>query len=166
MATTFLWFFFFGSPFTSENLALHHSGSSDIGGAIAAILTDATLNNLWDDVSNADASAGDTEYRCVYVRNTHASTSIANVSVSIGTDPAESNFEIALGAAGLNGTESEVADEDTSPVGPSFGTGSISIGTLAAGDEYPIWISRIVIAGAGALTPDTGIIEITGDDPN
>ncbi len=152
--------------FTSANLALHHSGAGDIGGAIAAILTDDTLNNVWDDVASGDASAGDTEYRCVYVKNTHGSISVANVTVEIGTDPAESNFETSLGAAGKNGTETEIANEDTAPAGTSFGTGSISIGTLAAGDNYPIWVKRIVIAGAGALTPDTGILKVSGDDPN
>ncbi len=152
--------------FTSDNLALHHSGASDIGGAIGVVLTDDTLNNLWDDVSSGDASAGDTEFRCTYVKNTHATLSVANVSVEIATDPTESNWEIALGAAGKNGTETEIADEDTAPAGPTFGTGAISLGTLAAGDFYPIWIKRIVIAGAGAATPDSGVLTVCGDDPN
>lgn len=152
--------------FTSANLALHHSGASDIGGAIGAALTDDALNNLWADVSSAEATSGSTKYRCTYVKNTHASLSVANVKVQIDTDPAESNWEIGLGAAGKNGTETEVADEDTAPGGVSFGTGSISLGTLAAGDYYPIWIKRIVPAGAGAATPDSGVLRILGDDPN
>jgi hypothetical protein len=152
--------------FTSANLSLNHSGASDIGGAIGAALTDDALNNLWDDVSSGDASAGDTEYRCTYVKNTHGSLSVPNVKVEIDTDPAESNFEIGLGAAGKNGTESEIADEDTAPGGVSFGTGALSLGTLATGDFYPIWVKRIVSVGAGAATPDTGILRISGDDPN
>ena len=152
--------------FTSDNLALHHSGASDIGGAIGAALTDDALNNIWDDVSSGDASAGDTEFRCTYVKNTHATLSVANVKVEIVTDPAESNWEIALGAAGKNGTETAVADEDTAPATPSFGTTPLTIGTLAAGDFYPIWLKRIVIAGAGAATPDSGVLHILGDDPN
>ena len=91
---------------------------------------------------------------------------MANVTVSVDTDPTESNWEIALGAAGKNGTETAVADEDTAPAGPSFGTGSISLGTLAPGDSYPIWVKRIVSAGAGAATPDSGVLSISGDDPN
>ncbi len=152
--------------FTSANLALHHSGASDIGGAIGVVLTDDALNNIWDDVSSGDAGAGDTEYRCAYVKNTHGSISVANVFVEIGTDPTESNWEISLGAAGLNGTETEIADEDTAPAGTSFGTGRIAMGTLAAGDNYPFWIKRIVAGGAGAATPDTGILDVCGDDPN
>jgi hypothetical protein len=152
--------------FTSANLALHHSGASDIGGAIGAALTDDALNNLWDDVSSDDAGAGDTEFRCGYVKNTHGSLSAPNVKVEIDTDPAQSNFEIALGAAGKNGTETEVADEDTAPSGPSFGTTALNLGTLAAGDFYPIWIKRIVGAGAGAATPDSGVLRISGNDPN
>ncbi len=152
--------------FGSTNLALNHSGASDIGGAIGAELTDDTLNNIWDNVSAGDADAGDTEFRCTYVKNTHATLSVANVKVEIATDPTESNWEIALGAAGKNGTETAVANEDTAPATPTFGTTALELGTLAAGDFYPIWIKRIVIAGAGAATPDSGLLRILGDDPN
>ena len=152
--------------FASTNLALNHSGASDIGGAIGAELTDDALNNIWDNVSSGDADAGDTEFRCCYVENTHATLSVANVKVEIATDPTESNWEIALGAAGKNGTETEVANEDTAPATPVFGTTALELGTLAAGDHFPIWIKRIVTAGAGAATPDTGILRILGDDPN
>ncbi len=152
--------------FTSTNLALNHSGASDIGGAIGAELTDDALNNIWDDVSSGDADAGDTEFRCCYVKNTHATLSVLNVKVEVATDPAESNWEIALGAAGKNGTETAVANEDTAPATPTFGTTALELGTLAAGDFFPIWIKRIVTAGAGAATPDTGKLRILGDDPN
>lgn len=152
--------------FAASNLVLHHSGAGDIGGAIAAILTDDTLNNIWDDVSSGDASAGDTEYRCAYVKNTHGSLSVANVAVSINADPSKSNWEIALGAAGKNGSETEVGNEDAAPSGPSFGIGSISIGSLAPGDFYPIWIKRIVFAGAEAAAPDSGILLVVSDNPN
>jgi hypothetical protein len=152
--------------FTSANLALHHSGAADIGGAIGAALTDDALNNLWDDVSSGDASAGDTEYRCAYVKNTHASLSAVAAQMNISTDPTESDFALGLGAAGKNGTETEVADEDTAPGGVSFGSGPLSLGTLAAGDFYPVWIRRTVTAGAGAATPGTGKPDIVANDPN
>ncbi len=155
-----------GVVFTSTNLALNHSGASDIGGAIGTELTDDQLNNLWDDVSSGDADAGDTEFRCTYVKNTHATLSVLNVKVEIATDPTESNWEIALGASGKNGTETEVADEDTAPATPVFGTTALDLGTLAAADFFPIWIKRIVIVGAGAATPDSGLLRILGDDPN
>ncbi len=152
--------------FVAGNLRLFHSGASDIGGAIGSGLIDASLNNLWDDVSGADSSAGDTEFRCTYVLNTHGTLSTANVRVLIDTDPAESNWRTGLGAAGLNGTETAIADEDTAPAGVSFGTTELDLGTLAAGDFFPIWIERVVLAGAGAATPDSGVLSICGDDPN
>ncbi len=63
-----------------------------------------------------DAAAdGDTEYRCVYVKNTHPLLSAVDTIASIKTDPAKSDFEIALGESGLSGTESEIPDEDTAP---------------------------------------------------
>ncbi len=102
------------TTFTAANLALYHSGASDLGGPIGAALTNDALNNLWDDVSEADAD-GDTEYRCVYVKNTHPLLSAVDTIASIKTDPAKSDFEIALGESGLGGTESEIPDEDTAP---------------------------------------------------
>ncbi len=152
--------------FTSTNLALNHSGASDIGGAIGAALTDDSLNNIWDDVSSGDADAGDTEYRCTYVKNTHASLSAVAAQMSISADPTESDFALGLGAAGKNGTETAVANEDTAPAGVTFGSGPLSLGTLAAGDFYPVWIRRTVTAGAGAATPDSGKPDIVANDPN
>ena len=152
--------------FLATDITFYGSGASDIGGAIASIITSGALNNLWDDVSVADASGGDIEYRCVYVRNTHPAQQVTGVFVSIGTDPTESDISIGLGAAGLNGTETAVADEDTAPGGVSFGTDALSIGPLSTTDHYGVWIRRTVIAGAGAAAPDTNILVIRFDDPS
>ena len=121
--------------FLATDITFYGSGASNIGGAIAAIITSGDLNNLWDDVSSGDASAGDIEYRCVYVRNDHPAQAVANVFVNINTDPAESDITIGLGAAGLNGSETAVADEDTAPGGVSFATSDVSIGSLSATDS-------------------------------
>ena len=46
--------------------------SLSLGGSKSnTTITDGTMNNLWDDVSAAEASAGDTEYRAFFVMNTH-----------------------------------------------------------------------------------------------
>lgn len=161
----------FGDPgiapqFLVTDITFYGSGASNIGGAIAAALTSGTLNNLWDDVSSGDAAGGDTEYRCVYIRNTHPSQTITNVFANINTDPSESDIAIGLGTAGLNGTETEVADEDTAPGGVSFGAGDVSIGNLSGTDHYGLWIRRTVTAGAGEANPDTNILILRFDDPN
>jgi len=153
------------TPFIAADLEMWGSGASNIGGAIGALLTNNSLNNIWDDVSVADAAAGDIEYRCVYVRNINSATQVLNTKVTLKTDPAESDWEIGLGAAGLNGSETAVADESTPPGGVSFGVTTLNVGTLNHSDYYPIWIKRTVIAGAGAATPDTGVLEIAVDAP-
>lgn len=151
------------APLVGGDFQLMGSGASNIGGALGSELVDASLNNLWDDVSSAESGAGDTEYRCVYVRNRNSANSMVNTTVSIQTDPSESDFEIGLGAAGKNSEETAVADEGTAPGGVTFGTASISLGTLAPNDYYAIWIKRIVPIGAGAATPDTGVLRIIAD---
>ena len=47
-------------------------------------ITDNTDNNLFDDVSGAEATAGDTEYRCICFKNNHGSLELQNAN-SFGT---------------------------------------------------------------------------------
>jgi len=143
---------------------VYGSGASNLGGAIGSALTDNVDNNLFDDIS-AGESGADVEYRCIYIENTHASTS-AQVKVWVDTDPAGSDVEIALGSSGKNGTEQTVADEDTAPTGVSFSAPTsiataLDLGTLAAGDHYAIWIKRNCNTTA-AQTGDSVILRIAG----
>ena len=42
-------------------------------------------NEVWDDVSKAEALAGDTEYRCLYLYNAHTTDTMADLRGSGGT---------------------------------------------------------------------------------
>src|SRR4051812_958500 len=46
-------------------------------------ITTATLNNLFDDVTGAEAAAGSTEYRCLFVLNNHATLTLQNSTISV-----------------------------------------------------------------------------------
>ena len=59
-------------------------------------ITDNTDNNLFDDVSGAEASAGDTEYRCICLKNTHGSLSLQNAKVWVSTDEANADTTISI----------------------------------------------------------------------
>jgi hypothetical protein len=137
-------------------------------------ITTATLNNLFDDVSGAEASAGDVEYRGIFVLNNHASLTLlgANVyivsqtagggTIDIGLDPAAIS---AKGAAGAQAAT--IANESTAPAGVTFSaptSGSpLVIGDLAPGQVKGIWLRRTVTAGASALNPDGVILATAGD---
>ena len=151
------------------------AGNSDpnasLGGAKSSTeIVDATVHNLFDQVGSAEASAGDTEYRCFYVHNAHGSLTWQSVKVWIQTQTpsSDTSVEIALAGEGVNGTAETVADESTAPVGESFTTpanegAALSIGNIPAGQHQAIWIKRIVGASAAAYNSDGAVIRFKGD---
>ena len=78
-------------PITSSNIGEYFSGgagntlaTASLGGAISTTeVTDNTTHNVWDQVSSAESAAGDTEYRCIYVKNEHGSLTWQNAAVYV-----------------------------------------------------------------------------------
>lgn len=115
-------------------------------------------NALFDDVAVADSIAGDTEYRCFYVKNAHGSESMSNTVLWIKTQtPGADSIAIGLDPAGAGGTATTIADENTAPAAVTFSTPSdsstgLSLGTLTAGQSYPVWVRRTVPPGTSSAT--------------
>jgi len=137
------------------------------GGAESS--TSFTTNSIFDDVSSAEAVAGDIEYRCFYVHNNHGTLTLqgAKVWISAQTSSATTDIAIALDGAGLNGTAETETDESTAPTGESFTqpstfSGGLTLGDMAPGDKYPVWVRRTITAGTAAAT-DTWEISVQGD---
>lgn len=82
--------------------AANTSPAASLGGAMSTVgggvITTAVLNNLFDDVSSTEATAGDIEYRGFYVKNNHGSITWESVVAWIEslTSSADSEFDIAL----------------------------------------------------------------------
>lgn len=142
-----------------------------LGGVISSTeVVDNTLHNLFDKVTGAEGLAGDTEYRCVYIKNTHGTLTLesAKVWVETNTPSGDSAIAIALGGEGENGTAETIADESTAPSGESFSApvdyaNGLSLGDLDAGNYYPIWVRRTISAAAGAYDDDSVVLGIQGD---
>jgi len=150
--------------------------NASLGGVISSVPVDfgSTLNNLFDNVSDAEAIAGDVEYRCFYLRNGHATDTLntttvyvasntpnANTAVQIGLDPAGVGDGVTTGVAAV------AADEQSAPAGVTFSNAAtagaaLAIGTLTAGQVYAIWIKRTVTAGAAASPSDPFTLRVTG----
>jgi hypothetical protein len=147
------------------------SGVDSLGGAITATeVTDNTTHNIWDVVSSAESSAGDTEYRCIYVKNTHASLTLqsAKVWIQTQTPSSDTSIEIGLGSSAVNGTEQTVANENTAPTSVTFSTAAnegaaLSIGNIPNGQHKAIWIKRIVGSSATAANDDSYVLSYAGD---
>jgi hypothetical protein len=169
-------------PIAQADIDFHLSGgganadpNASLGGTISGTqITDATVANLFDNVSGAESSAGDTEYRCFYLKNAHASLTWQGVNVWIGTNTpsADTDVEIGLDPAGVGegsttGVAATVADESTAPAGVTFSkpaSGSpLNVGDIPAGSAIAVWVKRTVSAGASAYNADSVIIEAQGE---
>lgn len=137
-------------------------------------ITDATLNNLFDDVSGDENAASDVEYRCFFAHNSHATLSLTSAvayisaevsggaSVAIGVDPAGAT---AIGSA--PDQAATIANESTAPTGVTFSAPTtketgISLGTIAAGECIAIWVRRTA-ANTSAKNNDGATITVAGD---
>ena len=151
------------------------AGNSDpnasLGGIISSTeVTDNTTHNLFDQVSGTESLAGDTEYRGVYLKNTHGSLTLQNtkIYISSNTGSADTTIDIALDGGATNATMETLSDESTAPSGETFTApttyaGGLSIGSLAAGEKKGIFIRRTVSAAAAAVNDDAVTIKYDGD---
>lgn len=145
--------------------------NASLGGVISTTeITNNVDNNIFDDVNGDEASAGDTEYRCIYVKNTHGSLTLQNAKVWIeqNTPSTSDGVEIALAGEGLNATAETVANENTAPAGEVFSAPAskatgLSLGNIPAGQFFAIWVKRAVNASAVAYNANSFIIKVEGD---
>jgi hypothetical protein len=137
-------------------------------------ITSAALNNLFDDVSSAEATSGDVEYRCVFVHNNHATDTAFNVTVAVQSQVAlGASIDLALDGIGVTAVGSAsaqaltVANESTAPSGGagvgSYGAGPLTIGTMAPGTVAGVWVRRTVSAATAAISGDGATLRIAGD---
>jgi len=156
-------------PIAETDIKYYLSGASTDGGGqtdpnqslgnnrSSTEVQDATLNNLFDNVSGDEAKNGDTEYRAIFVKNTHASLTWLGVKLWIVSQPdaraTKESFEIGIEAPASQpaGAIQSIPNESTAPTSVSFSAPSsksagLSIGDLPAGYKYGIWVKRIVPA--------------------
>ncbi len=165
-------------PIASTDIKFYLSGgaanadpNASLGGEISATeIISAGLHNLFDIIASSEASAGDIEYRCFYVKNTHPSLTLQNAKLFVQTESpsTDTDEEIGLGSSAVNGVEQTVADEQTAPTGVTFaqanGEGAaLVIGDIPPGEHKAIWLKRVVSASAAAYSNDSSVIRVQGD---
>lgn len=137
--------------------------NASLGGASSSVAVSGTaMNNLFDDVAEGEASAGDTEYRAIDVRNTgDATATVVKIYMSVETTSASTQIDMGIEASPLGSTTS-IADESTAPAGVTFAhynSGSqLSLPDIAAGTYCRVWLRRVVSAAAGNTSNDQGTI--------
>ncbi len=135
------------------------SGNGSLGGQRSdTLITTDTIENLFDNISRAEALVGRTEYRCFYVFNTgggHISGAIVEIktnplftTLSVGLDP------IGKGDGRNDGVATTIATEDTTPTGVKFfsedilsdspfDTVKLPLGLLKSGEGVAVWLKRV-----------------------
>ena len=125
--------------------------------------------DLLDGVSSAEALAGDTEYRCFYIHNAHATLTMESAVawIQANTPSGDTTLEIGLGTSAVNATEQTVADEQTAPSGVTFSAAgtegaAIALGNIPPSQHRAVWVKRIVNAAAAASN-DTANLRVKCD---
>lgn len=146
------------------------------GGVISSFeLVNGTLENLFDIVSLAEASAGHEDYRCFYVKNVNATDTIYDIRAWIETNTPSPTTTVAIGAdpAGVGdgvttGVAVTIIGEVTAPAGVTFSTpvsaaagvpGGVNLGP---GQALGIWVRRTISAGTSPLPSDDCRIRVRG----
>lgn len=147
--------------------ATNANPNASLGGITSSTQMGVAINNLFDNVSSAEATAGDTEYRAIAVKNQNATLTAFNsvIYISSNTPSTFTNIEIGLDASGTV----TAVDENTAPAGviftsPSTEATGIFLGDMAPGAEKRIWVKRVVTAGALAVT-DSATLTVAFDSP-
>ena len=166
-------------PIVSGDIDFHGSGGASaatidlwLGGVQSNTqVTDNVDNNLFEDVTGAEASSGNTDYKGIYVRNAHGSLTLQNAVIWIesNTTSGDTAVRIALDLAGKNATMDTIVDKDTepSPV-PTWSTAAnkgagLTLGDMAFSENFGIWVERVVSAAASAVNGDTFQLKVEGD---
>jgi len=149
-------------PIVSSDIKYRLSGGASnadpllsIGGAKSSV----DASNYFDDVSSAEALAGDVEYRCIYIHNNHGTLTMlgAKVWIQTQTPSADTDVAIGLGTSAIGGTETAVADESTAPAGvtfsqPSSFAGGLTVGDIPPGQGKALWVRRTINSAAAAAS--------------
>lgn len=135
-------------------------GSLPVSDASRTVTVASDMNELFDDVTKAQALAGHTEYRCIYLKNTHGTDGIDGAGIWIKADSVGGDsIQIGLDPAGVGATAATIADDETPPVGVTFSApdteaAALTIAAMAAGESAGIWIRRTVPAVTSTAVAD------------
>lgn len=170
-------------PIVGTDIEYRYSGGATntdpnacLGGAISTaaggVVDNAVKNDLFDDVSSAEALAGDTEYRGIYIKNNHATLTLEDARVFISADSASAGdiIDIALAGEAVNTTIETIVNENVAPIGEVFshpttyaaGLQLNGATGLAAQAYKGVWVRRTISAGAAAASINDNALRVEG----
>jgi len=105
---------------------------------------------LFDDIESAEALNGDTEYRCIYFKNTDTASRTVKIWLE-ALDTGGATIAYGLDPGGVNAVAQIIQNENVAPYGVSFSTPAdintaLSF-TLAQNQYHPVWVKRNIAGG-------------------
>lgn len=167
----------------STDIELRYSGGaanttagSALGGAMSTAgggtVDTGVANDLFDDVSAAEAVTDDVEYRGIYVSIISGATgtlSTARIFISADSSNADDIIDLAIADEAKNVSMETIANESTAPTGPTFShpttyAGGIAIDNLVADDERGVWVRRSIDGSPSQADPGaiTNTLKVEG----
>lgn len=162
-------------PYLPGNIAFKYSGggansspAASLGGVISSV--DVTPSDEFGSVleglfANADAAeclAGSVKYRCIYVKNdTPQDMRDFTIYLDNSTWSGDVEIHMAIGPAGVGGTEELVANENTEPAGVVWQAHDyefFEVFDILYTSWVGIWFRRTVPAGMYANDPDVQML--------
>jgi len=155
------------NPQTDPNASLGGSRSS-------TEMVTAELNNLFDDISGAEAESGDTEYRGIIIQNKHASLTLYNAKAFLSVQPngsraTKESIQIATNTVWEGDCIDTIATENDAPDGAgafsapaTYATG-LALGDLGVDGQMGLWIKRVVPASTEASASADFTLVVQGD---
>lgn len=141
-------------------------------GSISHVITENSfkLNDIWDDISQADNASNASDYRCLYIYNNPTGPNkgpFLGTKIYIG---GVTYAKFTLAKVDAKNTDANIAaSETTPPDGISFEKytkeNPLRLDTLDAGDRYAIWVKRTAenVSGAGEIR-EAFELNIVGSD--
>lgn len=158
--------------------AVQTDGDASLGDyrAISEITTGVD-NNVFDDVSGAEAGAGDVEYRAIGFHNDHGSLPLTAcvvwIAVDTGNGEDDISFEVeAPTASEVTGAIEDIGTEDVEPAANTWsdattkGTGKDcpnASNQVVVDGWFGIWLRRTISAAASAAAAETVTMRVEGD---
>ena len=134
----------------------------------------AELNNLFDDISGAEAESGDTEYRGIIIQNKHASLTLYNAKAFLSVQPngsraTKESIQIATNTVWEGDCIDTIATENDAPDGAgafsapaTYATG-LALGDLGVNGQIGLWIKRLAPASTEASESADFTLVVQGD---
>lgn len=160
---------------TAGNSQAQANANQSLGKFIStSTVTSGSLNNLYDNISGAENAASVSDYRCIFVHNSHPTltlqAAVAWISAEvpggadcfIGADPA-----VASPIGQASSQAAVIGDELSVPAGVTFSRpttkfSGITLGDIPPGQCKAVWVKRSA-TNSTALSNDGMTIRVEGD---